>query len=381
MPLLFGPMLIGVLLNTILYGILIMQMFIYWQRYKSDATWIRVFILFLFIAETVNTVLNAHMIYVPLIIQWGTQEAVTYFPMMLAADPLVTAIIAAPVQMFVGWRIRIISRSSWLLLLIWALALTGLGGGIWLSVTVTQIREFARKPELHWPALLWLLSSAIVDVVITISLVFHLSRRKTGFRGTDNSIDRIIRLTIQTGMVTTVFAILDVLCFLLLPRTTINFIWDFALSKLYTNALMSTLNARGSWGSHNIATTVTGSDGQFNLLFGGQTGLRTEQQSGDGADIEIAVVPSFNRFRLPGNDVNVSVSDLRLHEDSSGAYYAMKEGTFTAGTTAQSFKNFSSESAEIGDNGVAEDDWEKGDVGKIGLVMGEAVSHQGESVG
>ena len=28
-----------------------------------------------------------------------------------------------------------------------------------------------------------------------------------------------------------------------------NFVWDFSLSKLYVNALISTLNARTSWGN------------------------------------------------------------------------------------------------------------------------------------
>ena len=39
-----------------------------------------------------------------------------------------------------------------------------------------------------------------------------------------------------------------------------NYIWDFALSKLYSNSLLSTLNARGGW-----RTTFTNRD---NVLFG-----------------------------------------------------------------------------------------------------------------
>jgi hypothetical protein len=50
------------------------------------------------------------------------------------------------------------------------------GGGIWLAATVVHVQRFAKKPLLHWPALTWLLASAIADVSITISLAFYLAR-------------------------------------------------------------------------------------------------------------------------------------------------------------------------------------------------------------
>ncbi|KAJ7106188.1 hypothetical protein C8R44DRAFT_886080 [Mycena epipterygia] len=69
-----------------------------------------------------------------------------------------------------------------------------------------------------------------------------LLRKKTGFEGTDTVVDRLIRLTVQTGIA--LFSILDIVCFLTLPAATVNFIWNIPLSKLYSNCLMSSLNAR-----------------------------------------------------------------------------------------------------------------------------------------
>ncbi|KAG6863410.1 hypothetical protein C0991_006124, partial [Blastosporella zonata] len=68
---------------------------------------------------------------------------------------------------------------------------------------VTIVKTFARKPELHNPALLWFLAACVSDILITASLVFSL-------------------------------------------HTALNFLWDLALSKLYSNCLLSTLNARAS---------------------------------------------------------------------------------------------------------------------------------------
>ncbi|KAJ8463199.1 hypothetical protein ONZ45_g6559 [Pleurotus djamor] len=236
-------MLIGVFLNTILYGLLVLQMFIYYQTYKKDATWIKYFVLYLFVIETMNTGFDIAMMYEPLILNWGSAVATTFFPKMLAAEPIVTASISTPIQIFIAWRILTISKSRIIPAIIVFFAIVSLGGATWTSVKLAMIKLFIRKPELHWCALLWLLSSAISDGLIAFTLVYTLYQRKTGFKETDNAINRIMRVTIQTGLVT-------------------NFVWDLALGKLYSNALLSTLNARAGW--NNLANA----NASHNVLFG-----------------------------------------------------------------------------------------------------------------
>lgn len=134
------------------------------------------------------------------------------------------------------------------------------GGGIWLTRTIINLDRFAKKPMLHWPALTWLIASAVADITITASLCYYLVRRfivlctvhlygrafqarqKSGFSATDDTINKvsrpcffvnitivqllkkIIRLTVQTGLITTLFAILDVVCFLVLPVNASSFL-------------------------------------------------------------------------------------------------------------------------------------------------------------
>ncbi|KIY43982.1 hypothetical protein FISHEDRAFT_77902 [Fistulina hepatica ATCC 64428] len=247
---LYGPMLIGVFFNMILYGVLLVQLLLYYQssKVKKDAAWIRLFLVYLFVAETTNTALSMYIMYEPLVILHDNPAATTYFPTLLPAQPILSVFIAAPVQMFYGWRINKITKNKYITLFICCMSLVEMAGGTWLGYTVVHVQLFSKKPELHWPAILWLLPSAISDVFITAALVYNLARRKSGFVATDTTIDHIIRLTVQTGMLTSVFAILDIVSFLVLPKMTLNFVWDFALSKLYTNALLSSLNARVGWG-------------------------------------------------------------------------------------------------------------------------------------
>ncbi|GLB38883.1 hypothetical protein LshimejAT787_0600450 [Lyophyllum shimeji] len=244
--LLFGPMLIGVFFNMILYGILLVQMYTYYQLYKKDAPWIRFLVWYLFIIETANTAFDMFIMYEPLIIRYGSPDGTKFFPTLFASEPLVIVAVSTPIQLFFAWRIMKLTKSIWIPIAIALFGVVSLGGGIWTGVKITIVKLFARKPELHNPALVWFLSSCVADVLITGSLVYSLSKRRTGFVATDDAISRLIRMTVQTGMLTALFAVGDVVFFMTLPHTALNFLWDLALSKLYTNCLMSTLNARAS---------------------------------------------------------------------------------------------------------------------------------------
>jgi len=244
--LLFGPMLIGVFFNMILYGILIVQTYTYYQLYKKDAPWIRFLVMYLFIIETANTGFDMFIMYEPLILRYGSPDGTKFFPTLFASEPLVIVAVSTPIQLFFAWRILKLTKSIWIPAVIVLFAIVSLAGGIWTGVMVAILKLFAKKPLLHNPALVWFLSSCVADILITASLVFSLTKRRTGFVATDDAISRLIRMTVQTGMLTAFFAIGDVVFFMTLPHTALNFLWDLALSKLYTNCLMSTLNARAS---------------------------------------------------------------------------------------------------------------------------------------
>ncbi|KAF8144483.1 hypothetical protein K438DRAFT_2029136 [Mycena galopus ATCC 62051] len=157
-------------------------------------------------------------------------------------------------------------------------------GGLWTATKLALIKQFVRKPELHTPALLWFSASSAADVGITVGLVWTLTHRKTGFVATDSVIDKIIwsepasfsppslpptppaaddpnrprdvRLPLLALHVLTdprkyssIFSVLDIIFFMVFPHLALNFVWDLPLSKLYSNALLSTLNARAVLGS------------------------------------------------------------------------------------------------------------------------------------
>ncbi|KAF7290514.1 hypothetical protein MIND_01291200 [Mycena indigotica] len=244
----FAPLLLGVIFNTILFGVFIVMVHSYFRLYKIDSTWIRLLIYYLILMETINTVCSVGIIYEPLIKLHDSPLVQVNSPKMLAADPIVTTLISTPVQLFMAWRIRLMTKSNWLTATVVLLAITSFIGGVVSSILVALDGRFAHFGAIEAPLALWLTSTAFADLFITAFLVNFLWVNKTGFKTqTDSVTDRIIFLTVQTGTLTSFAAIADVTLFLILPRTTFMFIWDFSLARLYSICLIATLNARHEW--------------------------------------------------------------------------------------------------------------------------------------
>ncbi|CAA7268583.1 unnamed protein product [Cyclocybe aegerita] len=166
----------------------------------------------------------------------------------LATEPALMVAVSTPIQFFVAWRIRLLRRSIWIPLVICTLALTSLAGGIFATYQIKHYSSFANRKQTNKSALLWLISGACADLLITVTLSWSLYERKTGVKSSDAVISRIIRLTVQTGLITSVAAVANVITLLALPAgNTLNFIFNITLMKFYGNFLLATLNARSSW--------------------------------------------------------------------------------------------------------------------------------------
>lgn len=306
----FGPLLVGVLLGSILYGIVISQTLYYFQVYrKRDALWIHLFILYLLIIETVGTVIQIGIIFEPLILKYGTPQAVAQFPLLLPSGPMLTALVSTPIQLFTAWRIRILTRSWIPTGFLSLLALAAFGGGVYASVETAQARIVSNKHKLNHPWFLVLVAAA--DIFMSGCLIYILATRKVNSastRTTDLIINKIIRLTLQTGCITTAMALGDVICVFVAPGTALNFVFDFSISKVYTNALLSTLNARSFIGdSTDPSTTLpfrftsylppeTDDD---NVLFGRGLGSNSTTTTIPGSVQSIPLKPKFDLARAP----------------------------------------------------------------------------------
>ncbi|KAF7343446.1 MFS domain-containing protein [Mycena venus] len=301
---LLAPYYLGTCLNTFLYGILVIQTLFYFQNYKSDKIWLRFFVLYLFTVETLNTALCVAMIYEPLVKQFGTDLPTSLFPSLLPSQPFLEAAIFVPVQFFYAWRIWIIMRNYFAPVLICMASLSSLVGAVWTAIIVNQVKSYSNKAKVDHTALVWSCSAAVADIIITTSLIWSLRMKKTGIKRTDDVIDRILRTSIQTGGLTVAFTILDVALFVALPNSTLSFVFDFAIPKLYSNALISTFNVRSTGRPETVDLATQAPHESNNMLF-----LETNQQVATSATIVFTKPsPTEGQFDGPSDILGLSTA-------------------------------------------------------------------------
>ncbi|KAJ7819965.1 hypothetical protein B0H14DRAFT_2835209 [Mycena olivaceomarginata] len=200
-----------------------LQVHSYFGLCKSD-TWIRYLIYYLILMETINTICDIGVIYEPLIILHGAPTLPPLpFANLLATDPIVTTLISTPTQLFMAWRIRLVTKSKWpagLVVFLIFTSLVPLGPGL---------------PEVVTALAVWLTSTAFADLFITGFLVKFLWVNKTGFQTRTDS----------TGALTSFAAVADIVFFLIAPILNARTEWNILLAagpsaeeKLTPNAII-----------------------------------------------------------------------------------------------------------------------------------------------
>ncbi|KJA25583.1 hypothetical protein HYPSUDRAFT_37628 [Hypholoma sublateritium FD-334 SS-4] len=75
-------------------------------------------------------------------------------------------------------------------------------------------------------------------------MVYYLKKRDTGFQETHNIVKRLVRLTIETGLVTASFSIITMVVAYISGDTPYYQIPMLILAKMYSNSMIAALNSR-----------------------------------------------------------------------------------------------------------------------------------------
>ncbi|KAI0804514.1 hypothetical protein BC629DRAFT_1590781 [Irpex lacteus] len=241
-----GPALIGIFINIFLFGIMITQCFFYFSTYKKDSLWIKAYVLFLLFLDLLNCVFDITWIYDDIINNFGDLDVIAVANWKLQTDPAMVAIIGTVCQLFFAWRVAVLTRNKWVTALIVITSIASMLGGLGVAIAITFVKFYKDFSKFDQVGAVWLVCTAVCDVTIATSLTWYLRKHKTGFSQTDDVLNKIIRLTVQNGAITAVWAIVDLILFLSIP-TGVHLALNFPLAKLYTNSLMSSLNSRAGW--------------------------------------------------------------------------------------------------------------------------------------
>jgi hypothetical protein len=168
-------------------------------------------------------------------------------------------------------------------------------------------RSFEAFYELSTFISIWLAGDAVCDILIAISTVTILVKatRQSHFRKTDTTLKRLIRLSVETGLITATGATVELILWQVEKFLNYHYIFFLILGKLYSNAMMAALNSRAQTqgiSGGNISTNGMSMNGRNNLtLFQDEypsTSSGTTLQS-----TSINIMRNVDVMREPGHEM------------------------------------------------------------------------------
>ncbi|KAJ7314983.1 hypothetical protein DFH08DRAFT_894350 [Mycena albidolilacea] len=240
-----GPILLGVFLNTYLYGLVTNQYINYVNHKFNDPAWIRAIVIILFVLDTTHSAVGIYAAWDLCVTNFNNPNIIGTLGWTIPFTAIAMANSGVVTQVFLIHRVFKLTKSKWLVVF---LATLSIGGYVcvWIATVKGGImKEMASSSrQILLLVIGWLALFCTVDLLITAILIFVLVHSKTGFRHTDTIINRLIRGAIQTGLFVSMFALGDMFSFIFAPHTSFYMMFAYPIGRIYTNTLLDTLNAR-----------------------------------------------------------------------------------------------------------------------------------------
>ncbi|KAH8918468.1 hypothetical protein BT69DRAFT_1300950 [Atractiella rhizophila] len=84
----------------------------------------------------------------------------------------------------------------------------------------------------------WLVGDAFVDIVLSLILVIYLRSQRSDFEDTNALINKWIFISLESGLLSAVCALTDMLLAVIFPEEPYHFAVNFILSKVYINSVL-----------------------------------------------------------------------------------------------------------------------------------------------
>ncbi|KAF7378271.1 ANK-REP-REGION domain-containing protein [Mycena sanguinolenta] len=242
----YGALLIGAFVAMFFQGILSVQAFIYYENFPHDSRKMKALVATVWTLDLVQLVFICHAVYHYLARNWGNVDvlATTTVALDLHLIPLTCATLLC--QGFFLLRVWKFSKKLILSLFLGAACLsTGI-------IDIVMAIQTISNPSLN-TVLSHMFSAEVIsvfavgaaaDLSIAAILCWYLRRELTEFDRINSLIGRLIQYTVATGLVTSLLALGCLIAYVGAPNGLIFMAMHFSLGRMYTNALLATLNSR-----------------------------------------------------------------------------------------------------------------------------------------
>jgi len=241
----FGAAFIGLFVSATLFGLTIVQTWIYfWNYRKRDPKSLLFFIAFITVMDTLHTILCAYSLYWYLILNFGNVKNLNYVVWSLEFQLVISVIIGASVRFYYARRVYLLGQSIICPIVIVALVVLDCALGFLFTAEEIIVKRFSRFHALIWITSVGMTSGALSDLVIATAMCWFLYRMRTGYARTDTIITTLMAYSINSGLLTSFLAVGMLISFVISPSSLVCIAFYWTMSKCYVNSLLDMLNSR-----------------------------------------------------------------------------------------------------------------------------------------
>ncbi|KAH9982036.1 hypothetical protein BGW80DRAFT_472 [Lactifluus volemus] len=249
-----GPLFIGLVFSSILYGVICLQVYSYFTRHcEKDRPFLKFFIVMLLILDTLQEAFLVHGYYIVAVANFGNIAGLRTTPWSLRIQALLGIVVAATTQQFYAWRIyklNIMAKTRiFFPILIVIMTFVELAIGI---VTICVVRSSQHPHPNNTPlvsstplAILGLSIEVACDIIITLCMVYLLVIRGSKvMRSSTSPTTTLAAYCITSGSLTLIFATLCLVTSVVYSGSNICAPFWCILVRLYSCSFMAILNSR-----------------------------------------------------------------------------------------------------------------------------------------
>lgn len=240
-----APLLFGILISWVFYGMLVVQIYIYYLFF-SDGKAIQILVYTIFLLDTLQTCMTGADAFYWFCSGFGNLNHLSNVYISFFDTPMLGSLMALIVQSFFCYRIWILSKNKIIPIVLWLVCLmsfaaawfSGIRGHLKGNLSAAQAQINTRILEL------WLVGGAVVDTLIAVTLIYLLLKARGTFQDTNIVLQRLVRLTMETNALSASLAILSLILYFAAPGTSYFLTPTYLFGKVYANSLLVTFNNR-----------------------------------------------------------------------------------------------------------------------------------------
>ncbi|KAF8798784.1 hypothetical protein BYT27DRAFT_7122237, partial [Phlegmacium glaucopus] len=252
------------LLQWGLFGVLSVQVYIYYLALSNDPPQRKALVYGVYAVELIQMILYSEMVSKEFAAGFENSAGTS----LRFAVLILSSTVAFMVQIFYAYKIKRLAQSNLIAMVVALFSLVQLGGGIAEGVIAHRTSLFPKslplKKTLMIVAGVRNGGNAMCDIIIAASMTYYFSRGRRTWKPTQRTVHNLMLLIVGTGILAAVVAIINLILYCVRPSNHPVYIHTTSaiLGKLYSNTLMVVSNSRIVFsqdqpGSNELASSIS----------------------------------------------------------------------------------------------------------------------------